>query len=164
MVESILKGKRILAVDDEPDVLRVLQEEILETCPDCRLENATTYEKGAEMLRTQSYDLVILDIMGVRGFDLLDLAVNRGFKVVMLTAHSFNVESLKRSFDMKARAYIPKDKLGDIGSFLEDALTYEYMPGWKRLLERLKSFFDSSFESDWEKKISASWRELGRPT
>jgi hypothetical protein len=30
MAESILNGKRILAVDDEPDVLAVLEEEILD--------------------------------------------------------------------------------------------------------------------------------------
>ena len=34
MPASILNGKRILAVDDEPDVLEVLQEEILGACPD----------------------------------------------------------------------------------------------------------------------------------
>ena len=31
-------------------------------------------------------DLVILDIMGVRGFELLELAVSRNLRVVMLTA------------------------------------------------------------------------------
>ena len=34
MAGSILDGKKILAVDDEPDVLEVLQEEILGACPD----------------------------------------------------------------------------------------------------------------------------------
>ena len=159
---NIWKDKLVLAVDDEEDVLETLRDLLPES--EMTLHTATTFETARELLASYSYDLVILDIMGVRGFDLLDLAVNRGFKVVMLTAHSLDVESLKRSLDMKARGYIPKDKLGDITSFLEDALTYEYMPGWKRLLERLKSFFDSSFESDWEKKIGASWRELGRPT
>ena len=33
MIGLILKGKRILAVDDEPDVLKVLEEEILASCP-----------------------------------------------------------------------------------------------------------------------------------
>jgi hypothetical protein len=53
---------------------------------------------------------------------------------------------------MGARAYLPKEKLGEIVPFLEDVLTYDYLPGWKRLYGKLKDFFDATFESDWEKK------------
>lgn len=150
--ESILNGKRILAIDDEPDILTVLEEEILEVCPDCKFDKATTYHESAEMLRSQNYDIVILDIMGVRGFDLLDLAVSRDFRVAVLTANALNPDALKRSFEMKARAYLPKEKMGEIVPFLEDVLLYEYLPGWKRHYEKLKGFFDRKFESDWEKK------------
>ena len=159
MKESILDEKRILAVDDEPDVLMVLEDEILEAAPNCRYERATTYEKAVDKLKTNSYDVVILDIMGVRGFDLLELAVSRNFRVAMLTAHALNPEALKRAFEMKAHAYLPKEKLGEIVPFLEDVLKYEYLPGWKRLFEKLKGFFDSKFESDWEKKTGLPWQE-----
>jgi CheY-like chemotaxis protein len=159
MTESILNGKRILAVDDEPDVLAVLEDEILGAVPKCKFEKATTYEEAVNKLKSQTYDVVILDIMGVRGFDLLELAVSRNFRVAMLTAHALNPEALKRSFELKARAYLPKEKLGEVVPFLEDVLKYEYLPGWKRLLEKLKGFFDSKFESDWEKKTGLQWQE-----
>lgn len=159
MTESILNDKRILAVDDEPDVLAVLEDEILGAAPKCKYEKATTYEDAAKKLKSQTYDLVILDIMGVHGFDLLELAVNRNLRVAMLTAHALSPEALKRSFEMKARAYLPKEKLGEVVPFLEDVLKYEYLPGWKRLLEKLKGFFDSKFESDWEKKTGLPWQE-----
>jgi CheY-like chemotaxis protein len=159
MAESILDGKRILAVDDEPDVLATLEEEILAAAPKCKFEKATTYHEAAKKLESQNYDVVILDIMGVRGFDLLELAVSRNFRVAMLTAHALTPEALKRSFEMKARAYLPKEKLGEVVPFLEDVLKYEYLPGWKRLLEKLKGFFDSKFESDWEKKTGLPWQE-----
>lgn len=159
MTESILSGKKILTVDDEPDVLTILEEEIRGACPNCQFDKATSYETAANLLKSQTYDIVILDIMGVRGFDLLELAVSRNFKVAMLTAHALSPEALKRAFDMKARAYLPKEKLGEIVPFLEDVLKYEYLPGWKRLLEKLKGFFDSKFESDWEKKTGLEWRE-----
>src|SRR3990172_1290317 len=162
MKESILNGKRILAVDDEPDILTVLEEEILEACHDCTIDKATRYEEAVEKLLSWTYDLVILDIMGVRGFDLLELAVNRNFPVVMLTAHSLTPEALKRSMEMKARAYLPKEKLGEIVPFLEDVLTYEYLPGWKRLMKKLKGYFESKFESDWEKKTGMNWQEWGK--
>jgi CheY-like chemotaxis protein len=77
MKESILSNKRILAVDDEPDVLMVVEEEILDVCPNCQLDKATTFEEAAQLLASWTYDLVILDIMGVRGFELLEDAVTR---------------------------------------------------------------------------------------
>jgi CheY-like chemotaxis protein len=162
MKESILNGKRILAVDDEPDVLTVLEEEIGEACPNCRIDKATSYEEAMKKIESQDYDVVILDIMGVRGFDLLDAAVKRKLRVAMLTAHALSPQALKLSFDKKARAYLPKEKLGEIVPFLEDVLTYEYLPGWKRLMGKLKSFFDAKFESDWEKKTGMNWREWGK--
>jgi DNA-binding NtrC family response regulator len=162
MKATILSGKKILAVDDEPDVLTVLEEEITGACPDCKFETATTYEKAAELIKSNTYDVVILDIMGVRGFDLLALSVSRNLRVAMLTAHALTPEALKRSFDMKARAYLPKEKLGEIVPFLEDVLKYDYLPGWKRLFEKLKGFFDTKFESDWEKKSGLNWQEWGK--
>ena len=160
--ESILNGKRILAVDDEPDVLTILEDEILEICPDCKFDKATTFEAADRMLRTQMYDLAILDIMGVQGFDLLKLAVSRNLRVAMLTAHALSPEALKRSFELKARTYLPKEKIGEIVPFLEDVLKYEYLSGWKHHFEKLKAFFDSKFESDWEKKTGLNWQEWGK--
>jgi CheY-like chemotaxis protein len=162
MADSILNGKFILAVDDEPDVLVLLEDEILGTAPRCKFEKATTYEEAVKKLKSQMYDVVILDIMGVRGFELLEFAVSRDFRVAMLTAHALTPEALKRSFEMKARAYLPKEKLGEVVPFLEDLLKYEYLRGWKQLLEKLKGFFDGKFESDWEKKTGLQWQEWQR--
>ena len=56
MVESILKGKTILAVDDEPDVLSVLEEEIKEAYPDSIVDKATTYKEASERLASWTSD------------------------------------------------------------------------------------------------------------
>ncbi len=34
---------------------------------------------------------------------------------------------------------------------------YEYLPGWKNLMKKLKTFFDSKLESDCEKKLDYPW-------
>jgi CheY-like chemotaxis protein len=162
MKESVLDGKKILAVDDEPDVLTVLEEEIIEACPKCTFDKATTYESAVKKLESSNYDVVILDIMGVRGFDLLELAVKKGMKVAMLTAHALSAEALKRSHEMGARAYLPKEKLGEIVPFLEDVLNYEFESGWKLLFEKLHGFFTEKFESDWERKTGLNWKEWGK--
>lgn len=161
MASSVLDGKSVLAVDDEPDVLLLLEEIILDSCPNCKVEKATNYEDAARLLESKAWDVVVLDIIGVRGFDLLDLAVKRNLKVAMCTAHALSPEALKRSYDMGARAYLPKDRLQDIVPFLEEVIRYDYQTGWKRLLEKLHGFFTKRFESDWEKKTGMNWREWG---
>jgi DNA-binding NtrC family response regulator len=162
MSHSILNRKRVLAVDDEPDVLEFLEEEVQGAAPECKLDKATTYEDAAKLLEANEYDLVVLDIMGVRGFDLLDLAVKRSFKVAMFTAHALTPEALKRSYDMKAQAFLPKERLKEITPFLEDVLKYDYATGWKRLLKKLNGFFNEAFESDWGEKTGMNWREWGK--
>ncbi len=160
MKGSILNGKSILAVDDEPDVLEVLEEEIRSACPNCTFDRATHFEQASEKLTSFTYDLVILDIMGVRGFDLLERAVLKKLPVAMLTAHALTPEALKRSFEMGARAYLPKEKLGEIVPFLEDVLTYEYLPGWKRQLMKLEGFFKSRWGEDWKKTNEEFWKDF----
>ena len=160
MKESVLSSKRILAVDDEPDVLMVLEEEILDACPNCRLDKATTFEEATQLLGSWTYDLVILDIMGVRGFDLLEQAVSRTFPVAMLTAHALTPEALKRSIELGARSYLPKEKLGEIVPFLEDVLTQETLPGWRRLFEKLGEFFNTRFGPNWQRTEAKFWQEF----
>jgi len=154
MTESILNHKKLLIVDDEPDILATVEEEILQCCPDSKIDKATNYENAAELLKSNDYDLVILDIMGVRGFDLLEIAVRRKFKVAMLTAHSLTPGALKKSHDMGAMAYLPKDKLGELVPFLEGVLQNDHESGWKRLLEKLEDYFNEAWGPDWWDK---SW-------
>lgn len=155
--KSILEGKQILAVDDEPDVLDVLKEEILESCPGCKIDKATTFQEAEKLLKSKHYDIVILDIMGIKGFELLELAVSRNLRVAMLTSHALSSEALRCSFQLKARSFFPKEKLGEIVPFLEDVLTYEYLPGWNLLYEKLKEYFNGKFGPDWEKKTGLDW-------
>jgi CheY-like chemotaxis protein len=164
MTESILNGKRILVVDDEPDVLALLEEEIMEDAPDCMVDKATHYNEAVEKMASWTYDMVILDIMGVRGFDLLGLAVNRNFPVAMLTAHALSPEALKQSMEMGARAYLPKEKLGEIVPFIKDVLSYDYLPGWKRLLGTLGGFFNARFGPNWQKTQEKFWKEFEEKT
>ncbi|HEX4921016.1 MAG TPA: response regulator, partial [Candidatus Bathyarchaeia archaeon] len=84
MAASILDGKRVLAVDDEPDVLSTLEDEIQAAAPKCKFDKATTYAEASKLLKSQQYDVVILDIMGVRGFELLEQAVKQDRRVAML--------------------------------------------------------------------------------
>ncbi len=108
---DLLTGKLILAVDDEEDVLEIIEEELTEVA-DVTVHKAESFEKAQQYLVSYTYDLVILDIMGVRGFDLLQIASNAGFPTVMLTAHAFTPEASKKSIDLGAWADLPKETHG----------------------------------------------------
>ena len=156
MENSILNRKRILAVDDEPDVLDTLQD-LLEDYDGLIFDRATDYETGFHQLRSWTYDVVILDIMGVRGFDLLSVSFHRGFPTVMLTGHALSVESLKKSIDLGARAYIPKEKMAEIPEFLEDVITLDHSSGLTRMFQRLDGFFNARFGSRWMESEKKFW-------
>ncbi len=156
MGESILNHKRILAVDDEADVLETLQEH-LEDFEGLIFDKALDYETGYHLLRSWTYDVVILDIMGVRGFDLLNAACALGYPAVMLTAHAMTRESLKKSIELGARAFIPKEKMGEITKFLEDVLTLNHHKGWRKVFDRLGGFFNKAFGLGWQKGEKAFW-------
>jgi len=139
--KDILSGKRILAVDDEPDVLETL-EEILDTC---MVDKATSYSAATDYLAKCDYDIVILDIMGVNGFDLLKQTVGKGIPTVMLSAHALNPESLRKSMKSGAVFFIPKDKLKDIEKVLVDLIQGGGKPLWGKLFWRFASYFRGIF-------------------
>jgi DNA-binding NarL/FixJ family response regulator len=159
-MEGKMQGLNILIVDDEPDILSILEEEIAEACPRCRIIRAESYEWARDLLDSTPLDLVILDIMGVRGFDLLAQAVGLHFKVVMLTAHALTPEALRRAIEMGARAYLPKEQIGNIVPFLEDVLAQEPLPGWRRLFEKLGDFFNRRFGTGWQQQDEPFWKEF----
>lgn len=70
MAGGLLDGKRVLLVDDEPDVLGIL-EDLLTMC---EIEKAHSFHEAKEKLEDQRFDMAILDIMGVNGYRLLEIA------------------------------------------------------------------------------------------
>jgi DNA-binding response OmpR family regulator len=143
-----LKGKRILAVDDEPDVLEVVVEQLY----DAEVVTAQDYESASGLLDQQRFDLVILDIMGVNGFGLLEQCGERGLPAAMLTARATDIRSLNRSLQLGAVSFLPKEELGSLRE-----LTVEIFDGlgrgrshWTQLFTRLGPLFKEKFGIVWE--------------
>ncbi|MBW1729993.1 MAG: response regulator [Deltaproteobacteria bacterium] len=145
---SPLKDKMVLVVDDEPDVLETVKEEL----DMCLVHTAKDYETALQYLLSYTYDIVILDIMGVNGFELLKNSVSRGFPTVMLTAHALTPEALKKSIKLGAVTFLPKEKIAELREFLEDVVMGEGKPGWKKLFDRMGSYFNKRFGPDWKEK------------
>jgi hypothetical protein len=102
--------------------------------------------------------------MGIRGFELLELSAKRNLTVAMLTAHALYPGALKRSIEMKARAYLPKEKLGEVVPLLEDVLKCDYLPGWGRLMKKLEDYFNSRWGRAWKKPEEEFWKEFDEKT
>jgi DNA-binding NtrC family response regulator len=150
---SILKGKKILAVDDEPDVLEVIQENL----SDCLLTTASNFDEAVKLISEQEFDLVILDIMGVDGFGLLKECRKRNLPATMLTARSMEVESLNRAIKEGAVSFLPKYELQTLPEIVAEILEglKEGKSHWTKLFQRLGPYF--------KEKLGVVWADLEKP-
>jgi CheY-like chemotaxis protein len=142
---SILRDKVILVVDDEPDVLDTVAD-ILDSC---LVTKAADYDTARQYLMTYTYDIVVLDIMGVNGFELLKTSVRRGFPTVMLTAYALTPDSLEKSMKLGAVSFLPKEKMSQLDHFLADVVLGGNKPAWGKLFEKLGGFYGKRFGMDW---------------
>ena len=154
--ENLLNGKKILVVDDEPDVLTVL-EELLDMCT---VVKASSYEAAKNQLQSQNFDAAILDIMGVDGYKLLEVAIQHNVPALMLTAHAFTPNDLVKSIKEGAASYIPKEEITKISEYLEDILKAqkEGKNTWEPWQEKLPpSYFERRWGVAWKDNDKEFW-------
>lgn len=154
----MLKGKRVLIVDDEPDVLETLTE-LLDMC---KVDRASSFEEAKELLENNYYHIAVLDIMGVEGYELLEIANKREIPALMLTAHAISEEHLKKSIQKGASFYAPKDEINKIATFLADVLEAKEKQKnvWAKWYERLSGFCDRRFGPNWKDQDPEFWDSI----
>jgi DNA-binding NtrC family response regulator len=156
--KKLIRGRKILIVDDEEDVLGTL----VELLDMCRIDTAQSFEEGKKLLEREDYDVAILDIMGVKGFDLLEIAKKHDIPALMLTGHALSEENLKKSAEEGASYYAPKEKMDQIALFVADVVEAreKNKNAWVRWLERLGGFYDKRFTGpNWREKQKEFWDE-----
>jgi len=156
--KSLLDGKKILIVDDEPDVLDTLEDLL----PMCDLVRASTFDEAKNLLESQYFDMAILDIMGVDGYKLLEIGNKKNVIAVMLTAHALSVDDTVKSYKEGAASYIPKEEMANITTFLNDVLEAKEKGKsfWWRWIDRLGSYYDEKFGRDWQDDDEDFWRKF----
>ncbi len=156
--KDLLEGKRILLVDDEPDVLDTLADLL----PTCDTVKASNFEAARDYLETEYFDLAILDIMGVEGYRLLDIANQRRVTSVMLTAHALSPENIVKSFREGASYYLPKEEMVNIASFLSDVLEAleQGKSTWRSWNDRMGAFCEKKFGSQWQDDEKEFWERF----
>jgi len=153
--ESPLTGRKILIVDDEPDVLDTLEELL----PMCDITKASSFDEARRLLETEKFEIAILDIMGVAGYDLLKIASRENVTAVMLTAHAFSPGNVVRSYKEGAAFYVPKEKMVNIEIYLNDIMDSlkKGKSTWSRWFERLGAYCEQHFGPEWQKDDKISW-------
>jgi len=152
-VQSLLHGKKLLAVDDEADVLEIIKEEF----PGSTLITAQEFNGALKLINEDVFDLVILDVMGVNGFELLKACRARHLPAAMLTARAINMESINTAIREGAVSFLPKEELNRLPELVAEILS-ELEQGrthWAKLFERLGSYFKD--------KLGVSWEDLEKP-
>ena len=156
--QKFLIGKRVLVVDDEEDILQLLTD-LLDMC---KIDTASSFEQAKELLENNYYDIAVLDIMGVRGYDLLEIATKREIPALMLTAHALSKEDLKKSAEEGASFYAPKDEINKIDVFVADVLEAKEKNKntWAKWYERLAGFCDKRFGPNWRDQDREFWDSM----
>ncbi len=156
--KDMLEGKRILLVDDEPDVLDTLEDLL----PMCETVKASNFKAAKDYLESEHFDLAILDIMGVEGYQLLEIAGQREVTAVMLTAHALSPENVVKSYKEGAASYLPKEEMVNIASFLNDVLEAEELGKnpWSRWYDRMGAFFEKKFGPKWQDNEKDFWEKF----
>jgi DNA-binding NtrC family response regulator len=148
MEPQILEGKRILVVDDEADVLATVKDGL----DMCEVVGVASFEEASTLIASESFDLVILDIMGVNGFALLEACRARKLPAAMLTAHAINVESLNQAIRLGAVSFIPKEELPRLSELVAEILDglEQGQTHWAKLFKRLGPFFKEKLGPLWD--------------
>ncbi|MFZ7110984.1 MAG: response regulator [Desulfatiglandales bacterium] len=159
MGSDLLFEKRILIVDDEPDVLDTL-EDLLEMSV---IERAESFDEARHLLESRPFDIAILDIMGVDGFKLLEIATKEKVLPVMLTGHALTPQNIVKSYQEGAASYIPKDEISKIAAFLSDIVEAKAKGKhfWWRWFDRLGTYLENKFGPDWQEKDKEFWERFG---
>ncbi|MFO7949735.1 MAG: sigma-54 dependent transcriptional regulator [Candidatus Fermentibacteraceae bacterium] len=115
---------RVLVVDDDPQIRRLLAEVLQTEGYSC--ETVWAAREAMRVLRRQSFDLLITDLNlpDRSGLDLLDMISSRhpGLPVIVITGYA-SIESTKQAIRRGALDYIPKPFSGRaVVSAIERAL------------------------------------------
>jgi DNA-binding NtrC family response regulator len=155
---NLLDDRKILIVDDEPDVL----ETMAELLSNCRVKTANSFVEARELLENERFDIAILDIMGVNGYELIRISLNNDVIPVMLTANAVSPDHIVHSYRLGAASFLPKDVMPDLPVFLEDILDAKARgkSTWWRWYERLAGLWEGKFGKEWQDREKEFWEKF----
>jgi len=142
---NALQDKRVLIVDDEPDILETL-EELLSMCT---ISRATRFDQAKEQLEQNPFDFAILDIKGVDGYEILKIAKKKKVPAIMLTGYTISSQDPLVAYQEGADYYVPKERMETVEAVLLDILEARQRgaSSWESWKERFGAYFKSRYPS-----------------
>ena len=127
-----MKQLKILAVDDDPFTLKMLEKKLTKESYD--IETASNGVEAGKLISRKFYDIIITDLVmpgGVDGMDVLEIAKNKNkeTEVILLTAHA-SVENAVEAMRKGAADYLKKPI-----NFYELTLRMEKIRSYKKLMK-----------------------------
>ncbi len=105
------KPIRILIVEDEYHISRILQLAMTQSGVPCQQDSALSAEEALEMWQKQSYDLLLTDhnLRGMTGLQLIRTLRSQGEQVPIIMMTAYDTPQLEREVrSLGISAYIPK--------------------------------------------------------
>jgi CheY-like chemotaxis protein len=123
-----MRSKRVLIVDDEETILRLLKSSLISLSGSYEVMTANNGETALELFRRDPFDLVVTDYMmgGMDGMQLLE-AVQQlvpETRVIMITAYG-STELEQQAHDLKVYRYLTKPlEIATFRLIVKEALEY----------------------------------------
>lgn len=157
----------ILVIDDEPDMLEVCRESLLE--PAYRTETETSALKALERLREKSFDLLVVDLRmpDMDGIQLLSRARQYDPDILglIITGHptiDTAVEAVKQgAFDYLAKPFTPDQLRTAVGKALVQRRVYEENRALRKQLQRSYEVSDVVGQSQAMGELLGLVRKIG---
>jgi len=135
-----MKNKKALAFNIQTDLLLIVEEEILNKCPECRLDIATTFEDARQLMLMFTYDLVIFDTAPLPGSILEGMTLSRNIPVLILSNDEMTSEALRQFNVLRVKAFLQKKGINNIAHVIKHVFKSEDLPDWKQDLEKVWNF------------------------
>ena len=120
MKKKIIGDKKILIVDEDPNILNYLKEQTRKIGLNYQFEKADNFSQAVEAILSGRYDLVMLDFPGIRGPYLLNLAYLRALPTALLVSDNFFPLEVHYLPEKRARGLLFRDNLNKIVPDLEN--------------------------------------------
>ena len=81
---------------------------------------------------------------------------------VMLTAHALSPEETVKSYKEGAAYYVPKEKISEITTYLNDILEAKEQGKnfWSHWLDMFALYYDAKFVPDWKDTEKDFWKKF----
>jgi DNA-binding NarL/FixJ family response regulator len=115
---------RVLITEDQPILINVLSNVVLEIFPNSIIKSATDINTAIQFIKSFEFDIILadLDFNGEKRFSVVELAKKNNIKCIIFTGH-YNKAFIDNALDIGVVAFV--SKMGNIDDLRYALLNYQ---------------------------------------